>query len=497
MGTTPRPKQETGSTGDGKVLTNLNRARRLKLLLEANPGLAAAQIEVDAGEYIVRQGDFDPEGLPHAYLVFDGEVEERQSHFYPGIGHKEITVFRVPEGGIAFSQALYPVYAKMPAVTSVVAITPALVFMLRNEHLLDLYERDPELFQLLKVEYQMRMQVLSTMHEMAKLHELNDRATALVEEARPFLREHGWNMNAMIEVMNRHTALIDEAMAHASDAKGKSAEAFMELEGERERMRYRWRGAEMYVDRLRNIAEFAMGVIERLGVNTEELGIGRRHLDMTPEEKTLLYGESLEELQAVKHGLPAQKKPFVENLREEDIDGALSKALAAVSTRLVHQSVPPAVPSVRVGTKPPPPSEQEEDLPHAEICEDRITQVFDILPPSVGTPNVPPDQAMPSGEEAAAHEDGVIPAFEPPTLARPFRPKLPHSGHAISVDAAPAVPTPPEPFTLEEAPTVPSSRLGFTCPSPTSPGAYRLSDDHGTTTSTMETVVLPPTEGKK
>lgn len=470
MGTTPRPKQETGSTGDGKVLTNLNRARRLKLLLEANPGLATAQIEVDAGEYIVRQGDFDPDGLPHAYLVFDGEVEERQSHFYPGIGHKEITVFRVPEGGIAFSQALYPVYAKMPAITSVVAITPALVFMLRNEHLLDLYERDPELFQLLKAEYQMRMQVLSTMHEMSKLHELNDRATALVEEARPFLREHGWDINAMIVVMNRHTALIEEAMAHASDAKGKSAEAFVELEGERERMRYRWRGAEMYVDRLRNIAEFAMSVIERLGVNTEELGIERRHLDMTPEEKKLLHGESLEELRAVKYGLPAPKRPFVENLREEDIDGALSKALASISKRHVHQSVPPAVPSVRVGTMPPlssEKSEQEEDLPRAEMCEGRITLVFDTLPPSVGTPNVP------STEQTAA------------------------SDKETSVGISPAVPMPPEPFTLEEAPTVPSSRLRFTCPSPVSPGTYRLSGDPGTTTSTMEAMVLPPKDDKQ
>ncbi|MCU0693128.1 MAG: hypothetical protein MUF54_17180 [Polyangiaceae bacterium] len=86
-----------------------------------------------SGDVLVHEGQRSPD--PRAWLVAEGELEERMTAFLPGLGLVEQPLFLVAEGDLANLQALVHEYRTHPSLCSVHAVSDGHALVLRPEAL--------------------------------------------------------------------------------------------------------------------------------------------------------------------------------------------------------------------------------------------------------------------------------------------------------------------------------------------------------------------------
>jgi len=227
----------------------LETARWYKKLREEHPAILGRVHQFMAGDILVHQGE-TVEG-PMAYLVVEGMLAEKQTHFTIDRGHVNITLFHVSPGSIAFAQALAPKFASQPSFTTVVAETDGEALLLDPDQISRGFGKYGFL---LSAQFRLQSQLLVSIWHQKLAYAKNAEAEPSVVSTRMA------NMKIMyqreLDEVKRLTQTIEGletalklAQMEASELRKFSPVAA--LEEERRLMTLRSLGTELYLDRLR------------------------------------------------------------------------------------------------------------------------------------------------------------------------------------------------------------------------------------------------------
>lgn len=154
----------------------LETARWYKKLREEHPAILGRVHQFMAGDILVHQGE-TVDG-PMAFLVVEGMLAEKQTHFTVGQGHVSMTMYHVHPGSVAFVQALSPQFAERPSFTTVQAESDGEALLIDREGISGL---GPYGF-LIDAELRLRRQLLESLWHQKLAHAVDDGVKALVRE---------------------------------------------------------------------------------------------------------------------------------------------------------------------------------------------------------------------------------------------------------------------------------------------------------------------------